>query len=70
MTSQRPVDQPSRGWTEPEPPSRNPDGYAQSHSGSAAGSLTALPLDIVVQLEAGLAWGLHGALLQLPVGQG
>lgn len=39
-------------------------------SGSAAGSPPALPLDVVVQLEAGLAGGLGVALFQLPVGQG
>lgn len=39
-------------------------------SGSAAGRPPALPLDVVVQPEAGLAGGLGGALFQLPVGQG
>lgn len=39
-------------------------------SGCAAGGASALPLDVVVQPEAGFTGGLHGALLQLPVGQG
>lgn len=44
-------------------------GSAQSGSGSAAGGPSALPLDVVMQPEARLTGDLHGALLQLPVGQ-
>lgn len=47
-----------------------PGGRSHPGSGSAAGGHAALPLDIVVQLEAGLAGGLRRTLLQLPVGQG